>query len=138
MKRLSLTLILLATSTCSLAEWTRLKVDNAEYVFYVDFSTIQFTDISTVLMWDLFDYKASQEVAGSMYLSSKTLREYDCKNKRLREKASKWYSENMGKGEMVASSINNGTPYPWIAIPSDTTASDMLEIVCGSKALFEV
>jgi hypothetical protein len=70
---------------------------------YVDYATVRRTG-NILTMWELFDYETNQTLAGkNMYLSHTTEREYDCPAELTRILSVKWFSDQMGNGEMVDS-----------------------------------
>ena len=54
-------------------------------------------------MWQLYDYKTVQTVAGDSFLSMKRFNEYDCTEERTRTLGYTWFSGNMGNGNVVYS-----------------------------------
>ncbi|HEX4234160.1 MAG TPA: surface-adhesin E family protein [Caldimonas sp.] len=55
-----------------------------------------------VQMWDLYDFKTVQTIAGSRVLSARNQYEYDCRGMRRRMLYSQGFAEHMAKGPMVA------------------------------------
>jgi hypothetical protein len=54
-----------------------------------------------VQMWDLYDFKQVQTVAGSRILSARNQYEYDCRGMRRRMLYSQGFAEHMAKGPVV-------------------------------------
>ncbi len=74
----------------SAADWAKVgETDN--YGYYADYASIKKAD-ETVVMSDLFDYKAPQTDGGPAALSKVTQREYDCQAKKSQPLKSSWYS----------------------------------------------
>jgi hypothetical protein len=76
--------------------------DETGLTVYVDPDTIRRKG-SLVKMWQLYDYKTVQTVAGDLLLSFKRYNEYDCAEERTRMLAYTWFSGNMGSGDVVYS-----------------------------------
>jgi len=76
--------------------------DETGLTVYVDPDTI-LRKGSLVKMWQLYDYKTVQTVAGDSLLSFKRYNEYDCAEARTRMLAYTWFSGNMGSGHVVYS-----------------------------------
>lgn len=76
--------------------------DETGLTVYVDPDTIRRKG-SLVKMWQLYDYKTVQTVAGDSLLSFKRYNEYDCAEARTRMLAYTWFSGNMGSGHVVYS-----------------------------------
>lgn len=81
------------------AEWVRVGGTH-KYDGYVDMATIGRTD-QTVTLWTLRDFTVTRQVARGPYRSTKTKKQYDCRNNRSRLLFSKYYAEQMGKGFLV-------------------------------------
>ena len=103
MKRLILITLLVLNSGPVYAEWMLTSGnDDAGLTVYVDPDTIRRKG-NLVTMWQLYDYKAIQTVAGDSLLSIKRYNEYDCAEERTRMLAYTWFSGNMGSGHVVYS-----------------------------------
>ena len=83
------------------AEWELTSGDDgAGLTVYVDRDTIRRKG-NLVKMWQLYDYKTVQTVAGDSLLSIQRYNEYDCTEERTRMLAYTWFSSNMGRGRVV-------------------------------------
>ena len=78
-------------------------------------------------MWSLSDYKSFQGISTVKYLSSKSLDEYACKERQVRNLAFSWYSKNMEQGEIVYSSAIAGK---WMPAQAGNVLASLLEIAC--------
>ena len=76
--------------------------DEAGMTVYVDPDTIRRKG-NLAKMWQLYDYKTVQTVAGDSLLSMKRFNEYDCTEARTRTLGYTWFSGNMGSGNVVYS-----------------------------------
>ena len=99
--KLLIAALLAVFSTGAMAEWTYLTSpeDNA-YDVYIDKTTIRKRG-NVAKMWELTDFKAPQKAAGGSFLSSKSLKEYDCVEIRLRLLTLTSFSDNMGSGQVI-------------------------------------
>jgi len=83
------------------AEWELVSGDDsAKLTVYVDRDTIR-RQGDLVKMWQLYDYKTVQTVAGDSLLSIQRHNEYNCTEPRTRMLAYTWFSSNMGRGRVV-------------------------------------
>lgn len=138
MKETLLALILFFGSASASAEWTRANIEVNGLRIYVDFSTIHYTVIGTVKMWDLTDYEKEVDSRETRHSSVKTLREYDCKEKRYRDSAWSWHTKNMGEGIVVFSYLNNGTPKDWTALDPTDIDYYLMGIACQRRGLLSL
>ena len=127
MKRLLIGLMLLVTAGAASAEWT--IVDGGDrFIHYVDRETIR-RNGNLVKMWDLADFKMVRTTAGHSYLSSKTQREYDCKEEKSRLLAFTDFSGQMGNGNVVYS--NGNVRDEWSPIQPESVGEAKWKIACG-------
>ena len=134
MKRLLMGLMLLATAGAASAEWT-IVGDTGDggddFIQSVDRATIR-RNGNLVKMWDLKDYKTVQKsAAGKSYLSSKTQREFDCKEETSRQLAFTWFDGQMGNGKVVYS-IGNARG-EWEPISPGSVGEALWKIACGKQ-----
>jgi hypothetical protein len=113
------------------AEWVGVggKVEKGLTVYnvYVETESIQ-RDGDIVSLWTLFDYMTIQSIVGGPWLSSKTRREYDCAEKRVRLLGYMTYTGNMASGEVVYS---NSTQSAWEPIASDSMDANIWDVACS-------
>ena len=101
MKKLLITLLLTVLSTSAMAEWTYLiSPDDKTYDNYIDKTTIRKRG-NVAKMWELRDYKAPQYAVDKPHLSGRLLQEYDCVEIRIRLLALTFFSDNMGRGQVI-------------------------------------
>jgi len=82
-------------------------------------------------MWEVYDYKAAQEVGDAFtYRSDRTLREYDCSNEQTRRLSVKVYSENMGNGALL---VGYDDPSQWTHNQPASGVEHLWKIVCGKQ-----
>jgi hypothetical protein len=103
MKQLLLISLLLLSSEPVYAGWVLTSGDDAAgLAVYVDPGNIRRKG-NLAKMWQLYDYKTVQTVAGDSLLSMKRFNEYDCTEERTRTLGYTWFSGNMGSGNVVYS-----------------------------------
>lgn len=112
------------------AEWMLVSGDDAAgLAVYVDPGTIRQKG-NLAKMWQLYDYKTVQRVAGDSLLSMKRFNEYDCSEARTRMLGYTWFSGNMGSGSVVFS-----TPevQQWEPVGSRTINHTLWKVACSKK-----
>ena len=111
-----------------MAEWKEVA-SNKSTAIYVDSAAIRRTgDVAT--MGHLTDFKSAQEDMGGKYLSVKDQNEYDCKEPKLRRRASFQYSGNMGKGRVVYS---DSYTTRWKPVPPESGIEILWKFACIKK-----
>ena len=112
------------------AEWVLVSGDDAAgLAVYVDPATIR-RNGNLAKMWQLYDYKTVQTVAGDSLLSMKRFNEYDCMDERTRMLGYTWFSGNMGSGNVVYSTSEQ---QPWEpAVPRSINRS-LWKVACNKK-----
>jgi len=81
-------------------------------------------------MWILIDYKTGQKASGTNFLSKTIRRDYDCKERLVRDLAFKLFSLNMGKGELLRS---YNQPQQWQAVLPESLEEAEWKAVCEQK-----
>ena len=122
--------VLVLSSTPVYAEWVLTSGDDeAGLAVYVDPDTIRRKG-NLAKMWQLYDYKTVQTVAGDSLLSMKRFNEYDCTDARTRTLGYTWFSGNMGSGNVVYS-----TPevQPWEPVVPRTINRTLWKVACDKK-----
>jgi hypothetical protein len=110
------------------AEWVGVGRTDKINVF-VDPDTIRHKGDQTK-MWHLFDFKTVQTLAGIPHLSLMQQYEYDCAEDFIRELAVRVFSGNMGGGDLVYSSSDEGK---WRPAPSGSIAMTLRKGVCNGR-----
>jgi hypothetical protein len=112
------------------AEWVLVSGDDAAgLAVYVDPATIRRKG-NLAKLWQLYDYKTVQTVAGDSLLSMKRFNEYDCVQERTRMLGYTWFTGNMGNGNVVYSTTEQ---QPWEpAVPRSINRS-LWKAACGNK-----
>ena len=129
MKRLLMGQMLLVTATAASAEWTVVAGGNNEFTLYLDMATIR-RNGNLVKLWDLMDYKTTQEFSNHSFLSTKQQTEYDCKEERGRQLAYSFFSGQMGSGKNVNTNNDTGK---WAPIQPGSVGEAKWKIACGKK-----
>lgn len=125
-------LIMLLVLSCGLAcaEWVLASGnDKTGLLVYIDPDSIRRKG-NLAKMWQLYDYKTIQTVAGDSLLSMKRFNEYDCAEARTRTLGYTWFSGNMGNGNVVYS-----TPevQQWEPVGSRTINHTLWKAACDKK-----
>ena len=122
--------LLVLSSVPAYAEWELVSGDDeAGLTVYVDRDTIRRKG-NLVKMWQLYDYKTVQAVAGDSLLSIKRQNEYDCAEERTRMLAYTWFSSNMGKGRVV---FRTADEQQWEPIVPRSIDRALWKVACGKQ-----
>ncbi len=112
------------------AEWVLTSGDDeAGLAVYVDPATLR-RNGNLAKMWQLYDYKTVQTVAGDSFLSIKRFNEYDCAEERTRMLGYTWFSGNMGNGNVVYSTTEQ---LPWEPAVPRTINRSLWKVACSKK-----
>jgi len=126
---LLITLLVLSSGSVH-AEWVLTSGnDDAGLTVYVDPDTIRRKG-NLVKMWQLYDYKTIQTVAGDSLLSIKRYNEYDCTEERTRMLAYTWFSGNMGSGKVVYSTPDE---QQWEPVIPRSINRTLWKVACSKK-----
>jgi hypothetical protein len=125
-------LILCLFSITAHAEW-KFFGSTDTFTSYIDYSRIK-TEGRYKSIWDLFDYKSPQtEYSGKQYKSSVAKEIVDCQASRSQLVALYFYSEQMGKGEVVSSGNFQVRESEWSNPPPNSIGDDLIKIACSSR-----
>ena len=112
------------------AEWELVSGDDeAGLTVYVDRDTIRRKE-NQVKMWQLYDYKSVQTVAGDSLLSIQRHNEYDCTEARTRMLAYTWFSSNMGRGRVVYKTADE---QQWEPVVPRSINQTLWKVACGKQ-----
>ena len=128
MKRFFLITLLLLESATAFGEWVKVTESDRVSV-YMDRATFR-RDGDVLKVSLLYDLKAAPNRTAEQYLSIKTLREYDCAEQKDRSPATYWYSEHMGRGEVVMSS---GFAQEWSKVVPGSIGHDIWNVACKQQ-----
>lgn len=124
-----ITLVLLSSGPVS-AEWVSISVlDEAGVTIYVDLDTRRHKG-DRVQMWELIDYRTTQTLAGTSYLSASLHREYDCIGEVHRTLALEEWSGSMGVGTVL---LVNSDVQKWEPVDPGSIAKRLWKIACNKK-----
>ncbi|MGH7183256.1 MAG: surface-adhesin E family protein [Nitrospiraceae bacterium] len=101
--------------------------DSAKLTVYVDRDTIR-RNGNLAQMWQMYDYKTVQTVAGDSLLSIQRYNEYDCTGARTRMLTYTWFSSNMGRGRVV---YKTAEEQPWASIVPRSIDQTLLKVACS-------
>jgi hypothetical protein len=96
---------------------------------YVDPDSIRRKE-NLVKMWQLYDYKTVQTVAGDSLLSIKRYNEFDCTEERTRMLAYTWFAGNMATGKVVYSTPDE---QQWEPVVPRTINHTLWKVACNKK-----
>jgi len=125
MRKVILMMLLTVASNSAMAAWIDVG-SNESTIIYVDPATVQRTG-NMATMWHLTDFKTAQKDMGEKYLSAKDQNEYDCKEVKLRRRASSQHSDNMGEGKVVYS---DSFTTRWKPVPPDSGIEILWKFAC--------
>lgn len=112
------------------AEWVLTSGDDdAGLKVYVDPDSIRRKG-NLAKMWQLYDYKTVQTVAGDSLLSIKRYNEFDCTEERTRMLAYTWFSGNMATGKVVYSTPDE---QQWEPVIPRTINRTLWKVACEKK-----
>jgi len=103
--------------------------DKAGMTVYVDLDTIR-RNGNLAKMWQLFDYKTVQTVAGDSLLSMKRCNAYDCTEARTRALGYTWFSGHMGSGNVVYSTTE---VQQWEPVVSRSINQALWKVACSKQ-----
>ena len=94
--------------------------------------------MNLVTLWQLIDFKGMQGNAGMgplvfgphRFLSTKTHKQFDCAEKRLRLLAFTEFSRRMGTGIAANGYVDTGN---WIPVEADSINHALREVACGKE-----
>jgi len=130
MKRLIVITLLVLSSSPAYADWVKVSdSDEAGMTVYVDPATIR-RNRNLVKMWQFYDYKTVQTVAGIGFLTVKEQWEFDCAEERRRVLALTEFSGNMGSGTVVYTNSEVGK---WQPVAPSSIGQLLWKFACGKK-----
>ena len=129
----SLITLLFLNSVPAYAGWVAVEEtyqDPGLRTVYFDPDTIRRVG-NLVMLWQLMDFKWMQgNRSPSRFLSTKTQKQYDCAEKRLRLLAFTEFSRNMGTGIPADGYVHKGN---WVRVEPDSISQALWEVACGKK-----
>jgi hypothetical protein len=112
------------------AEWLwAIAHDVQGLTIYVDPDSIQRKG-DLVTLWQLYDYKAVQTVAGNSFLSSKAQRQFDCGSQRTKLLAFTHFTGNMGNGNRVLTDSNEAE---WKSVAPGSVGHVLWRFACSKR-----
>lgn len=129
MTKFILTLLLVALSNNTIADWSLLTRDEQDTNVYVDETTIRRSK-STVKMWTLLDFATTQVVAGVSFQSGRSQKEYNCRRESTRILSMSFHSGRLGLGKTVHT---ESVPTLWVPISPTSVEEELFKFVCKSS-----
>ena len=122
--------LLILGSGAAYAGWVLTSGDDgAGLTVYVDPDSIR-RNKNLAKMWQLYDYKSVQTVAGDSLLSIKRFNEYDCTEERTRMLGYTWFLGNMGLGKVVYSTTEQ---LQWEPVAPRSINHTLWKVACNKK-----
>jgi len=132
--------LLVLSSVPAHAEWVAVEKNYllpGLQTVYVDPDTIR-REGNLVTMWQLIDFKWMQGNQGigplgfgpHRFFSTKTRKQFDCAEKRLRLLAFTEFSRRMGTGMPANGYVDNGN---WIRVEPESINQALWEVACGKE-----
>ena len=129
MKRLfAVALTLMLSTSSAWADWQLLK-ETREYILYLDPDTVQ-KNGSLLKAVSFQDFHKMQMLAEHAYLGSKTLNEFDCEKKQLRQVEFSIFPENMGSGGAL---FTENKIQDWMSVQAGSPEETIWNKVCGKN-----
>ena len=124
-------LLLVIFSAGAMAEWTNVAGSPVrEEYFDAATRTWNWTG-NKVKVWQMTDYKTVQDWKGQQFWSSKSLMEFDCKDKEFRVSSPIAYSGHMGEGSVLPFGSIPGPK--WSPASPGSIIEFLLNIACAKK-----
>ena len=128
MKKLLFVLFALMVSQPAMAQWVQMGEGSSSRQYYDPTRIESYSGIYQSI-WGLNDYNAIQENrrVKKSYRSSVARWVVDCSRKEIKEIGAFWYSENMGKGELVDSNTRQGI---FESAPPNSALDTIINLAC--------
>ncbi len=130
MTRLLLIALLVLSRGPVYAEWVAIEKNHQLselQTVYVDPTTIR-REGNLVTMWQLTDFMWTQGgLIGRRFLSTKTHKQFDCAEKRVRLLGFTEFSRRMGTGILAAGYVDEGT---WLPVEPESMNQTLWEVAC--------
>jgi len=119
-------LVLLAVSGEAMAEWTMIQTNDGGNM-YIDFDTVKKSDglITVSTLNDYYDRQQKGE------LSSQWLELHDCKNKKFKALAIRYYSGSMGEGKLIEEQNFNEPEIAWSDVVGASIGELKTNVICS-------
>lgn len=126
--------LLFLSSVPAYAEWVEVEKDYllpGLQTVYVDPESIR-REGSLVTLWQLIDFRVMQGSARgpARFLSTKTHKQFDCAEQRLRLLAFMECSRGMGTGTPANGYVDKGN---WLSVEPDSINQALWEVACGKE-----
>jgi hypothetical protein len=117
---------LLGFSSIVFAGWDEVASDD-DAKTYADASTI-IKKGSKAKMWSMKDYAEEQSQGDISFSSAKSINEYDCKKRQIRQLYVSEHDDSMGEGDVV---LINYEPAKWQSVETDSAEEALLKLACN-------
>ena len=130
MKHLTLLPLLLIIGHGAHAEWVEVGATRI-FTAYAEPLTIQKAG-DTVKMWEAMDFTTTQSVSGMQFRSIKSQREFNCKLSSIRLLYTRYYTQKMGDGNVVATS---NVVRDWAPVSPESIDEKLWTFACAKNVL---
>jgi hypothetical protein len=127
-RRFAVLIFMMLSASSAWADWQLLK-ETREYILYIDPDTVQ-KNGGLVKAVSFQDFHKMQTLAEHAYLASKTLNEYDCAKKLLRQVELSIFPENMGSGGAL---FTDNKVQEWEPVQTGSAAETLWKSACGQN-----
>lgn len=127
MKRMLLSVLLVACSAAAHADWVRLASSEKDPVLYKDDGAVEKTGPDTFKAWHIVDYAADQDHEGKPFRSVKLNYHYDCGKQMMSEMLQVKHRDAMGSGLTV---FWTHGPWPWFNPDAGSVEHALLAAMC--------
>jgi hypothetical protein len=130
----SLIILLFLSSAPAYAEWVAVEKDYLSpglQTVYIDPDSIR-REGNMLTMWQLIDFKWGQGNGrgAHRFSSTKTQKQFDCPQKRLRLLAFTEFSRHMGTGIAANGYVDKDN---WLPVEPESISQALWEVVCGKE-----
>ena len=127
-RRFAVLIFMMLSASSAWADWQLVK-ETREYILYIDPDTVQ-KNGNLVKAVSFQDFHKIQTLAEHSYLASKTLNEYDCAKKLLRQVELSIFPENMGSGGAL---FTENKAQDWVPVQTGSAAETLWKTACGQS-----
>lgn len=121
-------LLLAVVSNSAVAKWVEVGATPI-FTAYADPATIHKAG-RKVKMWDAMDFSITQTAVGKQFRSIQSQREFDCNESSIRLLYSRFYTRQMGNGDVV---LTSNIVRDWAPVSPDSIDEILWKFACGKN-----
>lgn len=125
----ALVTLLVLSSSPAYAGWMSVGASDSGTTVYADSAIIR-REGDQVKMSVLFDFKTNQTKSDVSYLSAQAQMEYDCADQQFEGHVVLYFSDNMGRGQLLDRSSGRGKR---LRVSPGSLDHDLWKLACGKK-----